>query len=126
MGERRSGREPAVMRLDLSLLSAFVLDFGGIPVPGLHLLAWSRDQAPKARTAPPPDLSRYRRSRLIIRDAAINGFDSTGNRRPVVNRSSFPVDPPVAVRRETRDAATHFAARDRRSSNPSMICYKRC
>jgi hypothetical protein len=106
------------MRLDLSLPSAFVLGVGDIPVPGLHLLAWSWDQAPKARTAPPPaysrpDLPPRRRSRLIVRDAAINGFDSTGNRLAVVNRSRFPVNPAVAIRRETHDAAADFAACDR-------------
>jgi hypothetical protein len=73
-------------------LSAFVLGIGAIPVPGLHLSAWSRDQAPETHIEPrcrtafaAPLLSAACLSigvvrGFLVRDGAINGFVSTGNR----------------------------------------------
>jgi len=50
---RRTGRRPIGIgdkaAHDVSFLVAFVLGISAIPVPGLHLLACSRDQASEMR-----------------------------------------------------------------------------
>src|SRR5580658_6420245 len=73
-------------------LPAFVLGIDAIPVPGLHLSAWSRDQAPETRIEPrcrtafaarllsAACLFTGRVRGYLVRGGAINGFVSTGNR----------------------------------------------
>jgi hypothetical protein len=102
--------EPAAGR-DTGLLTSFVLGIGDIPVPGLHLLAWSRDQALRGANRS------HRANAPIVRDAAITGFGHTGNRR----RTSIGVigglwaGPRVARRSENGDVVLR----------PSMVARSR-